>query len=55
MKPGSPLINVGDDTTNALLGGISAYDLDGNARTVGTAIDFGAYESDVLFADGFGP
>jgi len=55
LKPGSPLINVGDDTTNALLGGISAYDLDGNARTVGTAIDFGAYESDVLFADGFGP
>lgn len=55
LKPSSPLINVGDDTTSSFLGGISAYDLDGNARTVGTAIDFGAYESDVLFANGFGP
>jgi hypothetical protein len=55
LKPGSSLINVGDDTTSSLLGGISAYDLDGDTRTVGTAIDLGAYESDVLFANGFGP
>ena len=55
LKPDSPLINVGDDTTSSFLGGISAYDLDGNARTVGTAIDIGAYESDVIFTDGFGP
>ena len=55
LKPGSSLINVGDDTTSSFLGGISAYDLDGDMRTVGTAIDIGAYESDVLFADGFGP
>jgi hypothetical protein len=55
LKPGSSLINVGDDTTSSVLGGISAFDLDGNARTVGAAIDIGAYESDVLFADGFGP
>jgi hypothetical protein len=55
LKPGSPLINVGDDTTSSFLGGISAYDLDGNARIAGTAIDFGAYESDVIFTDGFGP
>ena len=55
LKPASTLINAGDDTTSSLLGGISAFDLDGNPRTVGTAIDFGAYESDVLFANGFGP
>lgn len=55
LKPRSPLINVGDDTSSSFLGGISTYDLDGNARTVGAAIDFGAYESDVLFANGFGP
>jgi hypothetical protein len=55
LKPGSALINVGDDTTSSFLGGISAYDLDGDSRTVGPAIDFGAYESDVLFSNGFGP
>lgn len=55
LKAGSPLINVGDDTSSSFLGGVSAFDLDGNARTVGSAIDFGAYESDVLFANGFGP
>ena len=55
LKPASSLINAGEDTTSSFLGGISPFDLDGNARTVGTAIDFGAYESDVLFANGFGP
>jgi len=55
LKSTSPVINVGDDTTSSFLGGISAFDLDGNARTVGPAIDFGAYESDVLFENGFEP
>jgi hypothetical protein len=32
---------------------MSSYDLDGNDRVIGPAIDLGAYESDVLFRDGF--
>lgn len=55
LRSTSAAINAGDNTDNSLLGGVSAYDLDGNARSVGPAMDLGAYESDVLFANGFDP
>lgn len=55
LRADSPMIDLGTDTNNILFGGMSAYDLDGNDRVVGPAIDLGAYESDVLFRDGFDP
>lgn len=48
--PGSPLVNAGLDTP---YGGIGSVDLAGNQRLVGKHVDIGAYESDVLFANGF--
>ena len=55
LRPDSTLINHGTDTNNVLFGGMSSYDLDGNDRVIGPAIDLGAYESDILFRDGFDP
>lgn len=55
LRPNSPLIDLGSDTSIPVLGGMSAFDLDGNDRVIGPAIDLGAYEADVIFRDGFGP
>jgi len=55
LRPDSPMVNLGTDTNNALFGGMSTYDLDGNDRVMGPAIDLGAYETDILFRDGFDP
>lgn len=47
---GSPLINAGNDSP---AGFATDTDLDGNPRLTGAHMDIGAYESDVLFANGF--
>lgn len=47
----SPLVNAGND---APYGGIASEDLSFGTRKIGTHVDIGAFESDVLFRDGFG-
>jgi hypothetical protein len=51
LAPDSPLVNAGDDTPPGGPGG--CCDPSGNRRIVGTHIDIGAYESDVLLRTGF--
>ena len=51
-KPTSPLVNAGLDTAP---GGLGCCDLSDGTRLIGKHVDIGAYESDVLFRDGFGP
>jgi hypothetical protein len=48
----SPLIDIGFDEP---LSGLSAQAFDGGPRLVGPHVDFGAYELDKLFDDGFDP
>ncbi len=36
-------------------GGSGSLDLGGSQRLIGAHVDIGAYESDVLLRDGFGP
>jgi hypothetical protein len=50
LGTGSPLVNTGLD---AAPGGVTVFDLDGLPRILGTHIDIGAYEQDVIFANGF--
>lgn len=50
LKRSSPLVDTG---TNSPAGGMPLIDLYGADRTVGPAVDIGAYELDVLFDDGF--
>ncbi|MBN8481307.1 MAG: hypothetical protein J0L88_06935 [Xanthomonadales bacterium] len=50
LKRSSPLVDAGIDTP---AGGMPLIDLYGADRTVGPAVDIGAYELDVLFDDGF--
>lgn len=50
LAPSSPLVNAGLDSP---LGGVGATDAGGGTRTVGVHVDIGAYESDVLFRNGF--
>lgn len=54
VRPGptSALINAGLDSA---YGGIGLQDLSFGERLIGKHVDIGAYESDVLFRDGFGP
>lgn len=48
---GSSAIDAGDNTPP---GGLGPFDLDGQARMVGSVVDIGAYESnDLLFSDRF--
>jgi hypothetical protein len=47
--PDSPLVNAGYD---AVPGGLGTFDAGGAARLQGRHVDIGAYETDVLFADG---
>lgn len=47
---GSPLVDAGVDAPE---GGMTATDLAGKPRTIGPHVDIGAFENDVLFADGF--
>ena len=49
-SPFSPLVNAGLNTPP---GGLLATDLEGATRIQGTAVDIGAYETGVLFADDF--
>lgn len=49
LKRASPLVDAGLD----LPGFLTTYDLDGNPRTIGPYVDIGAYENDLIFADGF--
>jgi len=51
LAPDSPLVNAGDDSPPGGPGG--CCDPSGSKRTVGTHIDIGAYESDVLLRTGF--
>lgn len=55
LAPTSPLVNAGLD--NPLCGnaipGCSYYDLSGQQRVIGRHVDIGAYESEVLFRNGF--
>ena len=46
----SPLVDVGNDDP---LGGMTEFDLAGKDRIIGAHVDIGAYENDLLFADGF--
>ena len=50
LERGSPLVDAGDD---APAGGMPATDLAGKPRSIGPHVDIGAYENDLLFADGF--
>lgn len=50
LKRSSPLVDAG---TNTPEGGMPLIDLFGADRTVGPAVDIGAYELDILFEDGF--
>jgi hypothetical protein len=50
LAPDSPLVNRGRDDA---IGGIGALDAAGAPRRQGAHVDIGAYESDVLFRDGF--
>ncbi len=50
LQTGSPAIDIGD---NSPAGGLSARDLDGLERLIGSAVDAGASEWGGLFADGF--
>lgn len=46
----SPLVDAGTDTP---VGGITTRDLAGRSREVGPHVDIGAYENDLIFANGF--
>jgi hypothetical protein len=50
LERSSPLVDVGND---APPGGMTLFDLAGKERTIGAHVDIGAYENDVIFADGF--
>jgi hypothetical protein len=50
LAPSSPLVNAGIDSP---LGGTGATDAGGDTRKIGKHVDIGAFESDVLFRDGF--
>jgi len=50
LERSSPLVDAGND---APAGGMTSLDLAGKQRTIGPQVDIGAYENDVLFADGF--
>lgn len=52
LDDASPLVNAGNNAPGTGVGGL---DLAFQPRIVGAQIDVGAYESDVLFRDGFGP
>ena len=46
----SPLVNAGNNTP---LGGLTEFDLNGMARVSEGIVDIGAYETEILFRDGF--
>ncbi len=50
LERGSPLVDAGVDDP---AGGMTAIDLARKPRTIGPHVDIGAYENDLLFADGF--
>ena len=50
LERGSPLVDAGVDDP---AGGMTATDLARKPRTIGPHVDIGAYENDLLFADGF--
>lgn len=52
LERSSPLVDAGLD---APLAGLPAFSHDGGPRIAGPAVDIGAYELDVLFADDFDP
>lgn len=55
LAPTSPLVNVGLDSPFGGTSDGNGYDAAGNPRIVGKHIDLGAYETDVLFRNGFEP
>lgn len=50
LAPRSPLVDAGVDTP---LGGQVGVDLAGKPRRLGAHVDIGAYENEIIFADGF--
>lgn len=50
LERGSPLVDAGIDDPP---GGMTGTDLARKPRTIGPHVDIGAYENDLLFADGF--
>ncbi|GAA4815169.1 hypothetical protein GCM10011365_02610 [Marinicella pacifica] len=51
LESDSPAVNSGSDA-QAIAAGL-VYDIIGNDRIIGTAVDRGAFESDVIFINGF--
>ncbi len=50
LKRGSPLVDAGSDNPP---NGLGSTDLPGKLRTIGPHVDIGAFEEDVIFANGY--
>ena len=50
LERSSPLVDAGEDSP---IGGMTTIDLAGKPRVIGSLVDIGAYENDLIFTDGF--
>ena len=51
LEPNSPAVNSGNNS-QAIAAGL-IYDIEGNDRIIGSAVDRGAFETDIIFINGF--